>query len=135
MIENQAYLFLIFIINGILIGLLFDFFRILRKNFKTIDFITYIEDIIFWIITGLIVLYSIFTFNNGEIRGFIFLGIIFGSLIYLLTISKYIIQFFTKVITIIKMPFDIMKQKAKIIYQKIKNDTPKLKKQKNNIKN
>ena len=60
MITNQAYLFLIFVINGLLIGLLFDFFRILRLSFKTRDFVTYIEDIIFWIITGIIVLYSIF---------------------------------------------------------------------------
>ena len=65
MIENQAYLFIIFVINGILIGLLFDFFRILRRSFKTNDFMTYVEDIIFWILTGLIILYSIFTFNNG----------------------------------------------------------------------
>ena len=68
MITNQAYLFLIFVINGLLIGLLFDFFRILRLSFKTRDFVTYIEDIIFWIITGIIVLYSIFIFNNGEIN-------------------------------------------------------------------
>ena len=35
MVANQANLFLIFTINGILIGLLFDIFRILRKKFKT----------------------------------------------------------------------------------------------------
>ena len=45
MASNQAYLFLIFTINGILIGFLFDIFRILRKSFKTNDLITYIEDI------------------------------------------------------------------------------------------
>ena len=47
MVENQAYLFLIFIINGIVIGLLFDIFRILRKSFKTSDIITYVQDILF----------------------------------------------------------------------------------------
>ena len=61
MILNQANLFLIFTINGILIGLLFDIFRILRKSFKTSDIITYTEDLIFWILTGLLLLYSIFT--------------------------------------------------------------------------
>ena len=67
MVTNQAYLFCIFIINGIIIGVLFDFFRILRKTFKTSDLITYIEDSLFWILTGIIILYSIFVFNNGEI--------------------------------------------------------------------
>ncbi len=62
--NNQAYSFIIFIINGILIGILFDIFRILRKSFKTSDFITCIEDVIFWILTGIISLYFIFCFNN-----------------------------------------------------------------------
>ena len=56
MINTQVYLFLIFIINGFIIGLLFDFFRILRKAIKTSDFITYIEDALFWILTGFIIL-------------------------------------------------------------------------------
>ena len=56
MITNQAYLFLIFILNGLIIGFLFDFFRILRKTIKTTDFVTYIQDFIFWILTGIIIL-------------------------------------------------------------------------------
>lgn len=62
--NNQAYTFIIFIINGIIIGLLFDCFRIIRKSFKTSDMITYIEDILFWIIAGIITLYFIFIYNN-----------------------------------------------------------------------
>lgn len=53
MINNQANLFLIFTINGVIIGLLFDFFRILRRSFNTKDFVTYIEDILFWLLTRL----------------------------------------------------------------------------------
>lgn len=90
--ENQAYLFVIFILNGFLIGLLFDIFRILRRSFKTPDFITYLQDICFWIITGFILLYSIFKFNNGELRGFIFIGISCGVLTYMLIFSKIFIK-------------------------------------------
>ena len=68
MVLNQANLFLIFIINGILIGIVFDVFRILRKSFKTSDIVTTIQDILFWIITGIIVLYSIFVFTGTENR-------------------------------------------------------------------
>ena len=45
----------IFFLTGICIGLLFDFFRIQRKVLKTCDFITYIQDILFWIVSGLII--------------------------------------------------------------------------------
>lgn len=103
MIENQACLFGIFIINGILIGLLFDFFRILRKSFKTNDFITYVEDVLFWILAGIILLYSIFVFNDGEIRLFMFLAVLIGIIIYILSISSYIIKINVKIINFFKM--------------------------------
>ena len=103
MIINQAYLFLIFIINGIIIGILFDLFRILRKSFKTSDTVTYIEDILFWILTGLILLYSIFTFSNGEFRFYMFLGVFLGCIIYMLIFSKYFIKINVRIILIIKL--------------------------------
>ena len=92
MIANQAYTFIIFVAVGIIIGIVFDIFRILRKSFKTKDSITYIQDIIFCIITGLILIYSIFKFNSGEIRIYMLLGVVIGCILYMLTISKYIIK-------------------------------------------
>lgn len=105
---NQAYLFLIFTINGIIIGILFDIFRILRKSFKTNDLFTYVEDILFWILTGIILLYSIFTFSNGEIRFYMFLGIFLGCIIYMLLISKYFIEINVKIILSIKKVISII---------------------------
>lgn len=102
MIQNQAYLFLIFTIDGIIISLLFDFFRIIRKSFKTADLVTYIEDILFWILTGFLILYSIFIFNNGEIRFFMFIGIAIGVALYMLLLSRYIIKINVYIISIFK---------------------------------
>ena len=102
MIENQAYLFLVFTLNGIIIGLLFDIFRVLRRSFKTSDIITYVQDVLFWILTGFILLYSIFTFSNGEIRLYMFLAVFLGCLIYMLVFSKYFIKINIKVILFIK---------------------------------
>lgn len=102
MVTNQAYLFLIFTINGIIIGLLFDIFRILRKSFKTSDIVTYLQDILFWILTGFILLYSIFVFSNGEIRFYMFLGVFLGCLIYMIIFSKYFININVKIILILK---------------------------------
>lgn len=105
---NQAYLFLIFTINGVIIGILFDTFRILRKSFKTNDIFTYVEDILFWILTGIILLYSIFTFSNGEIRFYMFIGIFLGCIIYMLLISKYFIEINVKIILSIKKVISII---------------------------
>ena len=102
MVSNQANLFLIFTIEGIIIGLIFDIFRILRKSFKTSDIVTYVEDILFWLITGIILLYTIFVFNYGEIRFFMFVGIFLGAMFYMLLISRYVIKISVTVIEILK---------------------------------
>lgn len=99
---GQLYTFLIFILTGFCIGILFDIFRIFRRSFKTLDFITYVQDMLFWILAGAILLYSIFKFNNGELRGFIFVGIILGVILYLLLLSKYFLKISVKIIGFIK---------------------------------
>lgn len=106
--QNQAYAFIVFVLNGFLIGLLFDIFRIFRKSFKTPDFITYLEDFTFCIITGLLLLYSIFKFNNGELRIYIFLGVILGAAIYMLIFSKFFINISVFIINLIKKIFIIL---------------------------
>ena len=102
MINNQAVLFLIFSLNGVIIGLIFDFFRILRKSFKTSNLITYIQDIIFWIITGISVIFFMYSFSDGTIRFYMFLGLMFGFIIYILTISHYIIKIFIFIMKVFK---------------------------------
>lgn len=125
MVLNQANLFLIFVINGAIIGLVFDIFRILRKSFKTSDIITIIEDILFWIITGIIILYSIFIFNDGEIRFFMFIGILLGVMLYMLILSQHIIKISVRIILTMKriltFIFKILISPIQAIYKIIKN--------------
>jgi len=102
MAGNQAYIFMAFSIVGVTIGILFDFFRIIRKTIKTNDFFTYIEDILFWILTGIIIIFSMYYFCDGELRFFMVIGIVLGAIIYLLTISRYVIKISIFFINIIK---------------------------------
>lgn len=114
MANSQAMLFLLFALDGVIIGILFDFFRILRKSFSTGSILTAIEDILFWISSGVILLYSIFIHNNGAIRGYMFLGVLCGATLYMITLSKIfikvnvcILSFIKKVISIIFKIFNI----------------------------
>lgn len=121
---SQGYLFLIFILVGIIIGILFDIFRILRRTFKTSDFVTYIQDILFWLLSGIILIYSIFIFNNGELRAYIFLSIFIGIITYILTISKYFIKLNVTILTGIKkifnLIFKIILYPFKVIFKSVK---------------
>lgn len=161
MIMNQVYLFFIFIANGVLIGILFDFFRILRKSFKTSDIVTYIEDFLFWILTGFSILYFMFVFNNGEIRLFMFLGIAVGITLYMLIFSSFLIKInvtiitslkkiISKIVGIILIPFKFIKRlffkpisfifinirkSSTNLYNNFMKITKKNKKIENNVKN
>lgn len=99
---EQLNSFFIFTLVGIIISILFDIFRVLRKTFKTPDVVTYIEDILFWIISGIIILGSIFLFNNGELRLYLFIGMSIGVLLYMLFISKYFIKINVYIISTIQ---------------------------------
>ena len=85
---SQEQIFIFFFIVGIIIAILFDIFRVFRKNFKTPDILTYFQDILFLIISGIFMLYSVIKLNNGEIRFYLFIAVFLGILIYSLTISK-----------------------------------------------
>ena len=117
--------FLYFIVTGVVLSIIFDIFRILRKTIKTSDIVTNIEDILFGIITGIIILTSIFLFNNGELRLYIFLGIIMGITLYMIFISKYfikinvtIINFIKKIIILLTKPFIILFKFVKRLFFK-----------------
>lgn len=112
-IYSQLYSLAIFFIVGVFIGILFDLFRIIRRTFKTNDIITYIEDIIFWILVGLILLFSIFFFNKGELRSYVFIGLAIGFITYILTISKYFIRTSVNILTYIK---EVLYKIFKVIY-------------------
>ena len=127
-IANQVYVFLYCIVAGLSIGLLFDVFRLSRKYIDTKDMVTYIEDIVFWFLVGGIVLVTVHLSNNGQLRGFVFLGIILGVVFYFLLLSKLLMKMLSNVIEIMIKILEIIirfvarpaKFVFKIIYSPIK---------------
>lgn len=125
---DQIKILIIFAITGIIIGLLFDFFRIQRKVIKTFDFITYLQDALFWILSGIVLIISIMNFTNGEIRSYMILGIIIGVFLYFNTFSKYIMKisvgianFFIKILNILISPIKKLSKKLKKSWKKKDN--------------
>lgn len=102
LLNNQSGLFVMYIAGGIIICILFDIFRALRKSIKTSDTITYVEDAIFWIITAVFLIYLIFVLNSGNLRIYNFIGLFLGVVIYYLTVSKYFMKILVKILTFFK---------------------------------
>ena len=115
-----------FFVIGIIIGLIFDFFRVIRKTFKVPDYITFIQDILFFILSGSIIIYGIIMLNSGEIRLFLFIAIFFGMLIYFLTISNLYVIILYEIVNlckkIFKIPFLCFKKVHKCAKSLMKKD-------------
>lgn len=127
----QLYNFFIFIILGIIVSFVFDIFRILRKKFKTSNFITYVEDFLFWIISGFLIISAIFKFNDGELRAYLFIGILLGIAIYIILFTKLVNKIILKILTPVKIILDFFLSLFKKISDFITNC---LKKRKNKSK-
>ena len=73
---NEFQIFIFFYIIGIIISILFDFFKTLRKEIKHNDTVVIIEDILFLLFSLILISIGIFKINNGIIRFYLFLSIL-----------------------------------------------------------
>lgn len=91
-ISDELITFFKFVSVGIIISVIFDFFRACRKMRKTSSIVVVIQDIIFFFIATVITTISIITMLDSNIRVYVFFAIILGCLIYLSLFSKMIIK-------------------------------------------
>ena len=87
-INQQAFLFLTCVKTGIIMGVLYDLIRVLRKIINHPNWLVQLEDLLYWIACGCLAFIMIYWRNYGQIRGFVFLGIIIGTVLYFSTVSK-----------------------------------------------
>jgi spore cortex biosynthesis protein YabQ len=85
---GQLETFILTMLTGILLGLLFDFYRILRGMLKPHWFFTSLGDLTYWLLATAIV-FGILVFGNwGEIRLYVFFGLAAGMLSYYRLLSR-----------------------------------------------
>lgn len=122
MLVEQVYVFVWSIITGAILGVLFDFFRAFR--FKGIrDIWVYIQDVIFWLVTAVIIIASAFFINEGELRGYMLIGYLLGAGFYILLFSKFIL-------TALRFIFDSVRNSCHFIQENVQKSFKLLKKDK-----
>lgn len=97
---------------GIVSGVIFDFFRVLRKNIPKTFAIVAISDALFWGLSAVCFFWMIWHVTYGELRVYMFIGISLGIIFYFLLLTKTIIWAFTALfkffLTIFKLIFKIL---------------------------
>ncbi len=120
------------VIAGIITGFLFDIYRGIR-GLNSIKIITVIEDILFWILTALIIFTFLLYTNYAFLTPYVYIFIIISLLIYLKVISSYFYSLeqlvIRKVNTFLRIIFKNLIYPIKIVFYKVidkSNSTKKL---------
>lgn len=115
--------FLQFIGVGVILAIIFDFFRAYRRYKKVQKGKSVIQNILYFVIAWFIIIFSLLKLINGDIRIYLFFGILIGVLIYLSTFSNYVIKMFIKLFKInsefmdyILLPIKLFRQILQKIY-------------------
>ncbi len=77
---------------GIVLLAAYDILRIFRRTFKHGKGAIAVEDLMFWIISSMMVFRMMYEKNDGIIRGTAFLAIGMGMLVYHYLVSSYIVK-------------------------------------------
>lgn len=97
-ISEQAFLFLTCVQTGIIMGMLYDLIRIFRKIIHHPNWVVQIEDLLYWVTCGCFAFIMLYWENYGQIRLFVFLGILIGSVLYFCTFSILFMRIATLII-------------------------------------
>ena len=99
---GQAGTFLATAAAGMVLGILYDCFRILRRVLRHTTAITTIEDAIFWVASTLLMFAFLLNRNFGDIRSFIFMGLALGAILYFFMLSRFFMKFAMAVLKLLK---------------------------------
>lgn len=95
---GQAATFLMTVVVGVLLGVIFDFYRVLRGVFKPRAITTYLFDLLYWLFAIVIAFGGLLVSNWGELRFYVFLGLTGGAALYYKLLSRYAIWLLVRTI-------------------------------------
>lgn len=109
---DEFYIFLFAINYGLIIGVIYDLYRVFRYYSKPKRILSIIEDLILWLIITVVFFMFLVKNTNGVIRGFVIVGFLIGCTFYLKVISKYN---FPVLIRIFKLILNLISEIIKVI--------------------
>ncbi len=121
---SQEYMIAVAIMGGMLLGSIWDIYRLLRHYIKLGSAGTAIGDIVYWIISIYIGVQILFDLSYGNVRLFILIGFILGALLYFYGISRYILRMLifivNTILNFIKKIIDLLIGPIKFIAKQVK---------------
>ncbi len=86
--DGQIDTFVITVVTGALLGVTFDFYRVLRTFFRPRWLLTSLADLCYWLLATGVVFLALLFGNWGELRLYTFIGLALGALGYYRLLSR-----------------------------------------------
>lgn len=119
--RHELYVLFATFTGGAVLGVIFDLFRIFRKNFKIASCWVWFQDILMWLAALVVVYVTIFVTNSAKVRWYELTGFAAGLTVYMLALSNFIIKIATGVISVVKavslFAFGIVSYPFKILFR------------------
>lgn len=87
----QLFSFLVAIAAGIVFCLIYDILRAFRKSKQVEDWTVFFQDVIYFAVISIATFLLLMALSNGEIRGYIIIGLVLGFLLCFFTISRFFV--------------------------------------------
>lgn len=79
---QQLYAFGMTVVAGIAAGLVFDLYRLVRRHLRPNPAVSWLMDLLFWLVLTPVVFALLLVGNWGELRFYVFLGLASGLVLY-----------------------------------------------------
>lgn len=116
-ITVELQFFLISILWGAVILLVYDILRIFRRLIPHNGLFLALEDLIFWVLSSVFIFAMIYTMNNGTIRGFSVMGMGIGMILYHFIFSELIVIWITKALLLLLSPIRFVLSRIKRVFR------------------
>jgi spore cortex biosynthesis protein YabQ len=89
-------------LSGIALGVVYDTYRVVCGQLRASRWILSLLDLLYWVFATVFVFRVLYYSNQGELRVFVFFGLILGTLFYFWIISSITVRFVVWLIKVIK---------------------------------
>jgi spore cortex biosynthesis protein YabQ len=103
----QFLTFFMMFASGWSLGVLFDVYRVVSRSLRLAKWSISILDMFYWVAATLFVFRILYYSNQGEVRLFVFLGLLLGTWIYFYFISSFTVITVKYILKLLKRMFDI----------------------------
>ncbi|CVK18796.1 spore cortex biosynthesis protein YabQ [Sporomusa sphaeroides] len=100
-LSTQIRTFLLIVTTGIVLGILFDTYRVLRRRFRPPWLVTSLTDLLYCLLASAIAFTALLAGNWGELRFYVYIALLVGIIAYYRLVSQYVMKFIMALLLLI----------------------------------